>query len=112
MSDQIIGRLLGSFQLLENAISNARETLTARPNVNVLVLERLDSYTTLLGKQRIVAADLKGAIEAGLWQEVSQKIAVINGLLEMIRNDAKEVLSSLAGDTSEAEVEEAPKYLC
>jgi hypothetical protein len=101
MSEEIVGRLFGSFKVLEDAIINARENLSSRPHVKIEVLDRLDSYTTLLSKQRTVASELTTLIEQGLWQEVSQKIALINGLLEMIRTDARDVLASLNRSSSE-----------
>jgi hypothetical protein len=116
MSDDIIGRLLNSFQILGDAINNARENLTARANIRQEVLQRLDSYTDLLKKQRDVAHDLEPLIAQGQWQDVSQKIALINGLLDMIRTDARDVLASLAGTDHAAHDEDGdvktPMLIC
>jgi hypothetical protein len=116
MSDDIIGRLLNSFQILGDAINNAQENLAARANIRQEVLQRLDSYTELLAKQREVALDLEPLIEQGQWQDVSQKIALINGLLDMIRTDARDVLASLSGTDHLAHEEEgetkSPIIIC
>lgn len=104
--NSIVERLFGSFKVLEMAIISARETLYTRQGVRPEVLSRLDSYSELLEKQRILAAELQQLIDNAHWSEVAQKIAVINALLEMIRNDAKEVLDMINGNSSEAASED------
>ena len=114
MSNEIVERLFGSFSILENAIIAARENLSSKPGVKPEVISRLDSYGELLSKQRILADVLRLLINDSRWSEVAQKIAVINGLLEMIRSDAKDVLASLQVSKAdhEDEIEDEDIILC
>lgn len=106
MSKEIVERLFGSFSILENAIIAARENLSTKPGVKPEVITRLDSYGELLSKQRIIAEEIRLLIDDSRWNEVAQKIAVVNGLLEMIRTDAKEVLESLQSEKSLEDADE------
>jgi hypothetical protein len=100
-SNSIVERLFGSFSVLEQAIVSARETLYTKPGVSPAVLARLDSYSELLLKQKKLAGELQQLVDNGAWADVAQKITIINGLLEMIRDDAKEVLNSVSNKNSE-----------
>jgi hypothetical protein len=103
--NSIVERLFGSFKVLEQAIISARETLYTRKGVSPEVLSRLDSYSELLEKQKKLATELQLLIDNAQWIEVAQKISIINGLLEMIRNDAKEILDLLNGNNSYDELD-------
>lgn len=111
-NNSIVERLFGSFKILEQAIISARETLYTRQGVSPIVLSRLDSYSELLDKQKILAKELQLLIENAQWIEVAQKISIINGLLEMIRNDAKEILDVLNGNNSYEEQNDNKPLIC
>ena len=107
MQDQeengIIHRLFQSFQDLEKAIGGARKTLEEREGVPEEVVERLNSYDSILEKQRNLAKTLCEHIKQGNWDEVSRHVGLINGLSAMIRDDARAILSSIALNSDEAE---------
>lgn len=97
----IINRLFQSFQDLEKAIGSARKTLEEREEVPAEVVERLNSYDTILAKQRNLAKELCENIKQGNWDEVTRQVGLINGLSAMIRDDARAILSSLALNSDE-----------
>lgn len=96
MQGNIIERLFASFGDLERAIGSARETLAKKGEIPSDILQRLDSYDGILIKQRNLAASLCESINRGDWDEVSRNVTLINGLSAMIRDDARQILSSLS----------------
>jgi hypothetical protein len=94
MSQQLVEKLVSSFDELERSIEVTRESMAQKPGVPADVLSRLDQYSEIVRKQRKVAADLTAAIEAGKWDEVSRAVKLINGLSSMIRDDAQQILVS------------------
>lgn len=101
-------RLLGSLSVLESAIDGARGALAKKASVSSEVLNRIESYSDILSKQREIAADLTASVEAADWAAVAQKVHLINSLLEMIRQDASEILRNLQGDGEESADESDP----
>ena len=96
MEGNIIERLFSSFSELEEAITKARGTLKQRDSVPDTVLRRLESYDTILAKQRSLAVQLCESIAKKDWDEVSRHVTLINGLSAMIRDDAKAILEAIA----------------
>jgi hypothetical protein len=96
MESNIIERLFASFSELEVAISKARTTFKNRSTVPDSVLRRLESYDTILAKQRSLAVSLCEAISRKNWDEVNRNVGLINGLSAMIRDDAKAILEAVA----------------
>jgi hypothetical protein len=90
----VIKRLLSSFVELESAIDSARSSLSSKGSVPPSIFERLDSYDTILSKQRELADNLSDKIEEGEWEEVARLVKLINGLSSMIRDDAHSILSA------------------
>jgi len=108
MQSGIIERLFASFSELESAIEKARGTLGQRESVPSSVMIRLESYDSILGKQRNLAVGHCEAITKKDWDEVSRHVSLINGLSAMIRDDAKAILEAIADNTdglTEAETE-------
>lgn len=101
--NNIINRLFKSFEELETAISSAKRTLETKENVPTEVVERLHSYDDILEKQRGLAQELCGYIDAGDWDQVGRLVGLINGLSAMIRDDARAILSSLALNSDNAD---------
>ena len=102
MESNIIERLFASFTELETAITKARGTLKTRESVPEGVVRRLESYDTILAKQRSLAVALCESIAQKNWDEVNRHVTLINGLSAMIRDDAKAILEALSttGETS------------
>lgn len=96
MNSNIIERLFASFTELEGAITKARETFKSRDSIPEGVVKRLESYDTILSKQRAIAVTLCEAIAAKDWDEVTRNVSLINGLSAMIRDDAQAILAAIA----------------
>lgn len=103
MQNGIIERLFASFGELEQSIRSARHTLAEKGNVSSEVLERLDSYDTILSKQRKLADSLCSHIKSQNWNEVTRHVTLINGLSAMIRDDARLILGSISLNTDKGE---------
>lgn len=113
MSNEIVDRLLTSLNVLETAINGARGALSKKSSISPDVMQRIDSYTTILDKQREIANGLTASVEAADWVTVAQQVHVINRLLDMIRQDACEILSTLQGlDSEEAQDSESKIIVC
>lgn len=108
MESNIIERLFASFTELEAAITKARGTLKTRESVPEGVVRRLESYDSILAKQRSLATALCESIAQKNWDEVNRHVTLINGLSAMIRDDAKAILEALsapAADSIDSETE-------
>ncbi|MFN4895385.1 MAG: hypothetical protein ACK5GN_15160 [Pseudomonadota bacterium] len=105
MESNIIERLFASFTELETAITKARDTFKSRPTVPDAVLKRLESYDTILAKQRALAVSLCEAISRKNWDEVNRNVGLINGLSAMIRDDAKAILAAVATTEEHEQIE-------
>ncbi len=104
-SAQIVGRLLQSFRDLETAIEGAKSNLKTNTKVPVSVMERLESYSDILDRQRELAKVLESHVNTGNLSEVARHITLINGLSGMIIDDAKGLLSGLVGEEIEGKEE-------
>ena len=111
--ETIVTRLFSSFTDLESAIESAKETLKKRGAIPEEVIARLESYDTILTKQRRLATDLCDKMHVGDWDEVNRIVGLINGLSSMIRDDARAILSALSlnSDVSE-EPSDSEKFFC
>ena len=96
MESNIIERLFASFTELESAITKARNTFKSRESVPDQVVRRLESYDTILAKQRSLAVSLCEAISQKNWDEVNRNVTLINGLSAMIRDDARAILLAVS----------------
>ena len=96
MEPKIIEKLFTSFTELEGAITKARQTFETRKSTPPGVVRRLESYDTILAKQRSLAVALCEAIAEKDWDAVTRHVTLINGLSAMIRDDAKAILSAIS----------------
>ena len=103
MQSNIIERLYASFTDLESAIESAKRTLAKKESVPQEILQRLNSYDSILAKQRNLASTLCRHINNGDWDEVTRHVSIINGLSAMIRDDARSILSALSTDSQDTE---------
>lgn len=102
MESNIIERLFASFSELETAISKARKTFKSRSSTPENVVRRLESYDTILAKQRSLAVSLCEAISQKNWDEVNRNVTLINGLSAMIRDDARAILLAVSSNEETA----------
>jgi len=110
MESNIIERLFASFSELETAITKARNTFKSRSSVPDTVIRRLESYDTILAKQRSLAVTLCEAISRKNWDEVNRNVTLINGLSAMIRDDAKAILAAVVEPEQEAAEKESENF--
>jgi hypothetical protein len=94
-STSTLEALFNSLNDLGTAIHSARDKLVRRSSVPEEVLARLRSYDTILEKQRTLAFELCRHIQVENAPEVERTVNLINNLSKMIRDDAREVLSSV-----------------
>jgi hypothetical protein len=90
-----IEQLFSSMNGLGAAIKSAREKLTQRSGVVPGIVERLDSYDSILVKQRELALQLCRHLHSGEVSEVERLVTLINGLSRFVSEDVREVLTSL-----------------
>lgn len=110
MQSNIIEKLFSSFKDLEGAIESAKCTLAKRESVPPEIMARLNSYDTILLKQRNLARALCEHINNCDWDEVSRHVGLINGLSAMIRDDARSILSSLSLNNDTAPEDEKSNF--
>jgi hypothetical protein len=110
MESNIIERLFASFSELETAITKARSTFKSRSSVPDTVIRRLESYDTILAKQRSLAVTLCEAISRKNWDEVNRNVTLINGLSAMIRDDAKAILAAVVEPEQDLTEDESENF--
>lgn len=109
----ILQKLFASFSELEKAISSARNSLSNRESVPNQIFERLNTYDSILEQQREMAFDLCRQLDLGRTDHIKSTVAKINGLSQLIRDDARETLSLLnpANNTADnAEIIESESF--
>ena len=101
MTTTIIERLFSSFADLEKAIMSAKHTLAQKQQIPAGIMDRINSYDSILAKQRSLATRLSEFMSQGNWDEVSRHVSLINGLSVMVRDDARAILMALSGELGE-----------
>ena len=61
------------------------------------VITRVEQYREIVDKQRKLSTILNVYIEQQNWEEVTRHVKIINGLSNMIRQDAEEILAEHEG---------------
>jgi hypothetical protein len=84
------------------AIKSAREKLIQRSGVAPSIMERLDSYDSILVKQRDLATQLCRHLQSGEIAEIERLVTLINGLSRFVSEDVREVLGGLKLKTTES----------
>ncbi|MBP9838162.1 MAG: hypothetical protein KBC84_05560 [Proteobacteria bacterium] len=93
MSEELISKLLESFNELDNCIEHTKSVLAKRAGVPNDVLARVNQYSDIVLKQRSLTEDLRKYLDTQNWDEVTRHVKLINGLSSMIRDDAQSILS-------------------
>lgn len=88
-----IQRLFLSFAELERAIIVCEKALSTKKLLDGELGERVRTYKDMLTKQKALAGSMCAYASYGEWEEVSRHIKLINGLSQMIRDDATELLT-------------------
>lgn len=98
MPQNVIRKLVASFDQLEKSIGTAKEALLRRNPVPMDLMRRIASYEEVLNKQRSLTRTLCRHIAEANWEEVSRHIKLINGLSAMVHKDAGEVMNAVMGN--------------
>ena len=98
-----INLLLNSLNELEKVIWNARITVNRKNYPTKGIIERLDSYDSVLIKQKKLAVELVKFIDEQNWEETNRHISLINGLSVLVRDDAKALLEIIDYDNDSEE---------
>lgn len=103
----LVNKLKVEFATLRSVIANAKGTLAAKPNCPPDVLDRLNSYTEMVGKQEAMIPELEQAIKQGNAEGTALFVQKINGLSNFIREDARDILAGkrFAKDFNEEEIQ-------
>ena len=102
MNQDLVTKLLESFDELDRCIVVTKQVLSAREGVPTDVLARVDQYADIVVKQRSLAGGLRKYIECENWDEVARHVKLINGLSAMIRDDAQAILSGSYQKTTDS----------
>ncbi len=111
MNELMIHRLVASFAELEKAIASAKLALGKKTSTPPAVMERIATYEEMLNKQRSLFASLCEQAKVENWNEVGRLIKIINGLSEMIRDDAREIVLHMRPNVSVELASETPALL-
>lgn len=97
----LIDRLYQSIEGLERAVEAAGISLEEKAKNGAQdihpILYRLDEYRSIISKQKQKVQELCIALQNQDFHEVTRLVTVINGISQMIRDDAREILANLAG---------------
>lgn len=93
MSQRLVKKLMASFEELERSIDLTSGSLRRKTGVPVHIMQHVEQYKNIVGKQRALAQKLEVFIEKQDWKEVARHVKLINGLSSMIRDDAQALLN-------------------
>ena len=96
ISTSMLKSLYQSLEGLEKSLKRAKKTVMERGGGEEL-LSRVEQYEEISRKQRAFCSELQTAFDAENWEEVGRLTKLINGLSCMIKEDSKDILSSLIG---------------
>lgn len=85
----VLRRLFVSFSELDRAIRDAKASFEQQENPPIDILTRINSYEDILAKQKVLVGELCKEIRRGNGSEATRLIKLINGLSQMIRDDAR-----------------------
>lgn len=102
MSVTLVNKLLSSFDELDRCIHLTLEVFANNDNISPDIVNRVEQYSAIVTKQRLLAKELELHIERNEFADVSRVVKLINGLSSMIKDDAQAILAAAAG----AEVKE------
>ena len=88
-------QLCVSLQVLLTSLDNAESIIRARKTNHASeTLERLHSYRNICLEQIKIADGIQTALQEGNWEKVNHDVTLINGLAEMVKEDARTLLGS------------------
>jgi hypothetical protein len=93
---EVLKRLSQAISQLEDAVFAAKDTIENKPEYPLAAIERLDHYLAIVAQQRSTLLTISDLIDAGKMEELTIEVQKVNGMSEMIRDDARELLGVLA----------------
>lgn len=94
MNTSLVSKLIQSFDELDRCISLTKDVLAKKNGVPESIIQRVNQYSEIVSKQRILAQKLQSYLTIQDWEEVGRHVRLINGLSSMIRDDAQAILLS------------------
>ena len=79
INEDTLNKLFASLDDLDNAINNAKKILVAKDSSKSL-LDRMDTYSEILSKQRALANTLSEKIKTNEVESISRIVSIISGL--------------------------------
>lgn len=93
---EILNRLAQAVFALEDAILAAKKTILSKSYYPEEAIDRLDHYMNIVEQQKMLFPVITKNIESGKHDELLLQVQKVNGLSQLIRDDAKELLAILA----------------
>lgn len=97
---EILVRLTHAVFDLEDAIASAKQTLESKPSYPEHAMVRLNHYQNIVHQQKLAFPVITKLIRDSRYAELSLEVRRVNALSELIREDAKELLTVLANPTA------------
>ena len=104
MSLKLIESLNLSLRQLEEAINKTKTSFARIQGAKKDIIHRLDCYTEVLGKQKILVQSLHKSIADQNWQQVSRTVELIKGSSLLIQLDTQAIISEIASKSKPEEI--------
>ena len=88
-----LNKLLSALEGVQNSITFAKQLVSHNNGVPASVIERLDHYSELVGKQIVLTGELLEKVSIGDHSEVFRHAKLINSLTVMILEDITGLLA-------------------
>jgi len=93
-------RIIQSINELENAVHKAKRGIARLKPSRVELAQRLECYTELLAKQRVLAQSLFRYADSGDWDQVKRYAELIRGSSTLIQIDIQTIIEEILHGTS------------
>lgn len=101
-SNAMLQRLNDAVLHLEKAVGIAKQAIANNEENIRKATPRLDSYEKIVERQKESLKKLSGLISEKKFEDVIHEMKTINALSEMVREDARDLLTSLFSKSKEA----------
>ena len=106
ISTSIVSKLVSSFDELDKCIEVTRHIIDSKDLACNDTKQRVEQYAEIVHKQRVLAKTLEEKLSTEEWGEATRIIKLINGLSQMIRDDAHEIISTSLASNDDMDVSE------
>ena len=101
MGQIVIDKILLSINQLEEAINTARQSIENSKLAHPELLGRLDCYTKVVAKQRLLVNELKYSSQAQDWDETRRLATLIRHSSQFIAGEMQSVIAVIRTALSE-----------